>query len=61
MRHCTSIRVALHKIAMLMPLPVHAATQWRPVILPDDPVSIDGCQPFAGVTPILTPMQKDSP
>ena len=60
MRHCTSICIALHKIAMLMPLPVDAAKQWHPVILSYDPVSIDGCQPFAGVTPILTPMQKDS-
>jgi hypothetical protein len=59
MRHCNSIRVALHKIAMLMALVVGAAEQRHAVILSDDPVSIDGCQPFAGVTPISTPMQKD--
>jgi hypothetical protein len=58
MRHCISIRIALHKIAMLTPLAVDAATQWHPVILSDDPVSIDGCQPFAGVTPIQ-PQCKD--
>jgi hypothetical protein len=37
-----------------------AATKRRSVILPDDfHASIDGCQPFAGVTPMITPMQKD--
>jgi hypothetical protein len=50
----------LHKIAMLMTFTVIASKKWRSVILSDDPVSIDGCQPFAGVTPIFTPMQKDS-
>jgi hypothetical protein len=60
MRHCTSNRVALHKIDMIMALSMDASKKWRSVILSDDPVSIDGCQPFAGVTPIFTPMQKDS-
>jgi hypothetical protein len=50
----------MHKIDMIMALSVDVPEGGGSVILSDDPVSIDGCQPFAGVTPIFTPMQKDS-
>jgi hypothetical protein len=62
MRHCSSNRIALHKIDMIMALSVDVPKQAGgiSVILSDDQALIEGWTTFSGVTPISPPMHKDS-